>query len=99
MPRDALWLDLHRVDVWELLALPTRWHSSSGAKPARKFSMRESGTAARDCKQAEGKPFRHGRTLMACTSRTPERERRDWRERRDTRKYDLRVAPVTGLGH
>jgi hypothetical protein len=23
MPHDALWHDLHRVDVWELLTLPT----------------------------------------------------------------------------
>ena len=68
MPRDALWLDLHRVDVWELLVLPTRWHSSSEAKPARKSSMRELGTVARDRKQTEEKLFQHGRTSMACTS-------------------------------
>src|SRR6266550_4687302 len=45
MPHDALWRDLHRGDVWELLALPTRWHRFSEAKTSRKFSMRESETA------------------------------------------------------
>jgi hypothetical protein len=29
MPYASLWRDLHRVDVWELLAFPTKWHSIS----------------------------------------------------------------------
>ena len=45
---DALWRDVHRMDVWELLAFSTRWHSPSEAKTSRKLSMRESGMAARD---------------------------------------------------
>ena len=29
MPRHALWRDLHRVDVWELLTFPREWPDTS----------------------------------------------------------------------
>src|SRR5438552_876447 len=45
-------------------------HSSPEAKISRKVSMRESGTAARDRKQAEEKPFRHSRSSKPCTAGT-----------------------------
>jgi len=48
MPHDRLWRDVHKVNVWELLAFPKKYHSSSESKTSWKYSVRGLGTAVLD---------------------------------------------------
>jgi hypothetical protein len=58
MSHTELWFDLHRVDVWELLAPPHGWHSSFTMKASLKFSMKDSAVAARAQTKRVGKTHR-----------------------------------------
>ena len=48
MPHDVLWRDIHKVDVWELLAFPR-----GGDKDSSEMFVRESETVERDCAEAK----------------------------------------------